>query len=327
MKKFKLMNKVQVTQKNLLKDYAPLYIEERKNYFYEKALKKFGDDDCILDVSRWECEKGNLDFSDADFSKTKVSAVKNYFHYDEDVSADSKKVWFLNFADYNLFGYYDGMLFAQDEIQTLEHPLLGSVCEMLYGEDIENLEPTTAEKFNFNPRPYLVQNVPWWIRVDTSPDRSGINVYGSNFRNLPIEDVKKKVGVVDGKFFNNIIAVAAPTPNSYEEYSERELEYIIQALVSSFGPAKKLSGEKKCVIHTGNWGCGAFGGNRELMYLVQLYVANLFGVDEIVFHAASDDLFVSARQKLEKLKLCHNLEDAVECLLDMHFVWGESDGN
>lgn len=60
--------------------------------------------------------------------------------------ADSARIeWHVNFADYNLFGYYGGNLFAQDEMQVqsrrhallshsmqvMEHPSLGSIREAL----------------------------------------------------------------------------------------------------------------------------------------------------------------------------------------------------
>lgn len=327
MKSFTFMNGIQVNQKNLLEDFPPLYVSERKRYFYGQALKRFGDGDCTLDISRWECGKGDIPLCMDGGTGTKVSAVENYFRYDQDVSSGSKKVWFMNFADFDLFAYYGGPMFAQDEIQTLEHPLLGSVCEMLNKTGMPNLEPTVSEDTNYWPRPYLIQNVPWWIRVDTSADRSGINIYGRNFSNLPMEDVKRKVGVVDGNYFNNIIAVAAPLSWNESRYSSGEIEYILQALVASYGPAKELSGEKKCVIHTGNWGCGAFGGNRELMYLAQLYVAHVMGVDEIVFHAVSDDLFSNARAHLKDLAAMKSLYEATACIESLGYEWGQDDGN
>src|SRR5215468_9203977 len=39
--------------------------------------------------------------------------------------------WTLNFADPHLFVAYGGPLLAQDELQVLEHPSLGSLCEAL----------------------------------------------------------------------------------------------------------------------------------------------------------------------------------------------------
>ncbi len=41
--------------------------------------------------------------------------------------------WHVNFADPNLFYAYGSALFAQDEIQVAEHPVLGSLREPLSG--------------------------------------------------------------------------------------------------------------------------------------------------------------------------------------------------
>ena len=51
------------------------------------------------------------------------------------------------------------------------------------------------------------------------------------------------------------------------------------------------------VIHTGFWGCGAFGGNRVLMTMLQSLAADLAGV-EMIFWAFDDqgvDLVRKAR--------------------------------
>jgi Poly (ADP-ribose) glycohydrolase (PARG) len=37
-------------------------------------------------------------------------------------------------------------------------------------------------------------------------------------------------------------------------------------------------------VHTGYWGCGAFGGNRVLMALLQVLAAGSAGLDQLVFH-------------------------------------------
>lgn len=48
--------------------------------------------------------------------------------------------WHVNFADPNLFYAYGSALFAQDEIQVAEHPVLGSLREALFAEG----QPTTT---------------------------------------------------------------------------------------------------------------------------------------------------------------------------------------
>ncbi len=46
-------------------------------------------------------------------------------------SAPGQVEWYVNFADSRLFGFYEGHLFAQDEMQVMEHPCLGSIRDAL----------------------------------------------------------------------------------------------------------------------------------------------------------------------------------------------------
>ena len=47
--------------------------------------------------------------------------------------------WYLNFAHYDLFCAYGGALFAQDEMQVVEHPALASLRHALLDEGIKPL--------------------------------------------------------------------------------------------------------------------------------------------------------------------------------------------
>ena len=46
-------------------------------------------------------------------------------------------------------------------------------------------------------------------------------------------------------------------------------------------------GPARVVVHTGHWGCGAFGGNRVLMALLQVVAARMAGLERLVFHAGA----------------------------------------
>lgn len=61
------------------------------------------------------------------------------------------------------------------------------------------------------------------------------------------------------------------------------------------------------MIHTGWWGCGAFGGNRRLMAILQFAAAQLAGVDAVVFHRGSDDAADEAGAALEAWASQHRL--------------------
>ena len=85
------------------------------------------------------------------------------------------------------------------------------------------------------------------------------------------------------------------------------------------------------VIHTGFWGCGAYGGNRELMTMLQLLAARLAGVDAVVFHAgdaAGVETFKRSQKMLQDI-LAETQETGtvVEKLEARGFLWGVGDGN
>ena len=48
--------------------------------------------------------------------------------------------------------------------------------------------------------------------------------------------------------------------------------------------ASTTGGDAAVVVHTGWWGCGAFGGNRVLMAILQVIAAEMAGVGQLVFH-------------------------------------------
>lgn len=41
---------------------------------------------------------------------------------------------------------------------------------------------------------------------------------------------------------------------------------------------------EKCVINTGNWGCGVFGNNLHIITIIQLLAAYLADIDLLVYH-------------------------------------------
>src|SRR5262245_1526408 len=67
-----------------------------------------------------------------------------------DYRASGSAVWHVNFADPQLFVGYGTPLLAQDELQVLEHPVLGSLREALLAAKL----PAVTEQ-NDEPTPVL----------------------------------------------------------------------------------------------------------------------------------------------------------------------------
>ena len=86
------------------------------------------------------------------------------------------------------------------------------------------------------------------------------------------------------------------------------------------------------VIHTGFWGCGAFGGNRVLMTLLQAMAAEMAGIDRLVFHtgdASGTTAFQAAQQVIARdlNGPRGDIAPMIDRIAAMGFEWGMSDGN
>ncbi|MBQ3825113.1 MAG: hypothetical protein II811_03140, partial [Spirochaetaceae bacterium] len=142
---------------DLIKNYPPEYSCKNKKIKYEEALAIHKKQTGKIGVSRWRFAESQSPLTKNDVS---VKFCDEYFSYDDADTADTK-VYYFNYADPNLFGYYDSDLFAQDEIQTLEHPLLGSVMEYIDKNETSVLKSLTEE--NGEPTPYIVEGAPYWL--------------------------------------------------------------------------------------------------------------------------------------------------------------------
>lgn len=111
------------------------------------------------------------------------------------------------------------------------------------------------------------------------------------------------------------------------EYKRRQIELILKAVIASFSAAIELADKKKCVIHTGNWGAGAFGNNRKLIYLAQLVGASVAGGAELVFHAIDEDDLAVAQKKFDEWKGSTDFVECVDFFVNQYYYWACDEGN
>jgi hypothetical protein len=245
------------------------------------------------------------------------------------VLADEQAVeWHVNFADPHLFFAYGSGLFAQDEIQAAEHPALGALREALTAS---GASPTTVE--GGRPTPILVRGVERRCRVATDRDTGQgrpRGLYGNLFAAASEVTVRRAVTRIDPPTVTNLIAVAAPT-GRFGPYGREEIEGVLTTAFTGFRAAVLESGNAAVAVHTGFWGCGAFGGNRVLMALLQVLAAGMAGVRRPVFHtfdAAGTAALDSALRRIEDLPgPTIAFRDLADRIAAMGFEWGVSDGN
>ena len=102
-----------------------------------------------------------------------VLPVAGFFDYQPVIGGDDVVEWHVNFADPDVFAYYGGGLFAQDEMQVAEHPGLGALREALVAAGID-ARTKTADR----PTPILVTGVERRVAIETDPDAAAGRPHG-----------------------------------------------------------------------------------------------------------------------------------------------------
>lgn len=243
--------------------------------------------------------------------------------------------WHVNFADPNLFVAYGTGLFAQDEMMCAEHPILGSVREAV----LERFASALTEE-DGQPTPVLVAGAERRCRIETSPDLAAgrpEGLYGRRFAAADTETVCRATIPIVPPTITNVLAMAAPS-YGHGRYTREEIQQILQTAFTGFLAARlesqRLAGETVPVaVHTGFWGCGAFGGNRLLMTILQILAAAMAGLDALVYftaEAAGQNDFQTAVQLLRERVSPEDavpLSEVIEAVEGLGLRWGTSDGN
>jgi hypothetical protein len=267
---------------------------------------------------------------------TELVARADVYDYVPTTAAPSVE-WHVNFADPSLFVAYASGLFAQDEMQVAEHPALGSLREALLAGGHKAL----AEE-NGAPTPVLVRGVERRVMIATNADAAAgrpDGLYGNRFASADEAAVRRAATPIDPPTITNLIAIAAPACGR-GEYTADDVELILTTAYTGFAAAaaesRRAAGDAATtVVHTGFWGCGAFGGNRVVMALLQLLAARLARVDRLVFHtfdrAGGDDLdralTLHERDFSPALHGPIPIREVIDRAVGMCLKWGVSDGN
>jgi hypothetical protein len=220
----------------------------------------------------------------------------------------------------------------QDEIQVAEHPVLGSLREALVAE---GRTVTTIE--NGRPTPVLVMGAERCVRIKTAPgtESGGPSwLYGMAFARATADAVREATTRIDPPTISNIIAIVAPY-GGRGRYQREQIGLAISTAYSGFRAAvlesRRTAGPEALVaVHSGFWGCGAFGGNRVMMSLVQLVAADMAGLARLVFHVGDPSGRTSVERALAlapDLATATSTTELVARAEALGLAWGGSDGN
>ena len=229
-----------------------------------------------------------------------IQILEKGFEYIE--GDDSTKIWYTNFTDKEAFDNRDTPGFKSlTDLQIMEMPLLYKVNRFLNTDCFACISPTTYYKDGKHscPTPVLFENVPQWVSV------RDIHIIKNN-------------QIITRDKTNNIISMQAVSCNS-ELYERKHLNYLCQTLFAGFGgiiSQSRKSKVKNIELHMGNLECGSHynNNNKELIYLSQLIVASIIGIQKIYFHCVDKDAFSQAQKKFEALEDEFSYEELVSYL-------------
>ncbi|MGE0870355.1 MAG: hypothetical protein AB7P03_17450 [Kofleriaceae bacterium] len=312
----------------LLAKHPPKLKHPHKRLVFELACPPHATHRGPVTVTRWRAAAlpANLELA-----RVELIVSRGYYDYRD----SGPGTWHVNFADPQLFVAYGSSLLAQDELQAAEHPVLGSVREALLAEKL----PAQTEE-NLEPTPVLVANVERRCEIATAPDLDAgrpYGLYGNRFASATAEVVRKAIRLVDPPTISNLIAIAAPG-GGRGAYFRRDLDRILLTAYTGFlaavSESHRSSPGTTVEIRTGFWGCGAFGGNRHAMTLLQLLAARLAGIARLRFYAFDDNGEADVRAGVADLervpgagRVGESLDDLMERIADLDYEWGISDGN
>lgn len=320
------LNRHEFQADRLIKEYPPRWNGRNKLKVFGIACSGPHPFHGHVIYSRWREEKPPDRISQGSCNFTSRKGIFEYGEPDH-----GSVVWHLNFADPDLFVAYSSSLLAQDELQVAEHPILGSLREAL---EAAGEAPRTVD-YSGHPTPITISGVERRCVISTMPTAiSPRGLYGNEFGRADEKQVRAATKALNPPTKTNILAMAAPACGS-GSYTGEQLTNVLNTAYTGFAAAK-LAGAfvgaptNRVIIHTGFWGCGAFGGNRTLMIILQCLAADLAGID-LVFWAFDDQglqIVEEARAAYSQLLATNaSTEEILHKVGKMDFKWGDSDGN
>ena len=305
---------------DLVRRFPPKFTHPNKKVVYEVACPPGTRHGGTVTSSRWTA--GRLPTDVPRERVTEIADRAGFFDYTLPAADDASVHWHLNFADAHLFYGYGKSLFAQDELQTAEHPALGSVREALVAEGEVGCAALTEDAQG--PTPVLVRGVERRCQIVT------YGLYGYRFAGAPADRVREATRRLDPPTISNILAIAAPS-SGRGAYREAEITRILLTAWAGFAAAR-LEAASPVTIHTGFWGCGVFGGNRILMTALQIVAAHLARTECLIFHLGQNPgdahFFEAGRSMADALLAAHPTTlHVIGAVVDQRLMWGKGDGN
>ncbi|CAF1264786.1 unnamed protein product [Rotaria sordida] len=334
----------EMKSKDLYEKYSPSFRDKNKQYIFKyiNEIKKYSpSSDRSLLVTRWRPFLPTLAPDNLSLTSTKIKFQSDVFKYD--TCGDNQSVeWYLNFANHDLFAYYSGPLLAQDELQVLECVELAALREyFVQTVNTVGSYTTGSDKSTHKtvPTPILISNTERVIQMDTS------KIYGNAFAKASERQLIQACQYLTQPQTVNLIAIEAPS-HGQGIYTREQVNYIITTCYVGFKAAQILAQKTyalntksrrssnrssntrfRTIIHTGWWGCGAYGNNRQMMILAQMLAAYWTQIDELIFHTQTNEHdrdIKAARDIVEKLLPEKNIDRVIDDIVRFNLQWEKS---
>ncbi|CAF0922063.1 unnamed protein product [Rotaria sp. Silwood1] len=336
----------ELNSKDLYENYPPNFENKNKLFIFDLLNNKHtylpSPNKSIL-FTRWKPFIPIIESNNR--SSTVIKFQADVFNYKSDSNSQTIE-WYLNFANSDLFAYYGGPLLAQDELQVLECVELAALRQYFI-QAINTVGSRTVNSDAHNnrsvPTPILISNTERVIELDTK------DIYGNSFAHANKEQLQHAFKLVEPPQVVNLIAIEAP---SYGEgcYTYDQINYILTNCYTGFKAAQILAHKThemntyaskshdrrpsrsepnifRTVIHTGWWGCGAYGNNRQMMLITQMLAAHWAHADEIIFHTQNNEHendITKARAVFEQLKNGQQVREIIEEIIKLNLEWEKS---
>lgn len=327
------LERLEFDTQQLLSDHPPVWEDKNKRAVFEVSSPVGCTHEGRLLFTRWPAmplpEMVNLEEA-----LQVLEARSDVYDYAPVLTNPDAVEWHVNFADPNLFSAYGSPLMAQDELQVAEHPALGAIKEAL------DAGLHTAQTMDRNyPTPVLIMGVERRCQISTGrnaeegrPD----GLYGNHFSDSDVDVVRRATRPLSPPTMTNLMAMSAPS-DGYGRYDRGQIERILVTAYTAFRAgcleADRASTLTPAVaVHTGFWGCGAYGGNRVIMAMLQIVAAGMAGVDRLVFHTVDEERMSVLNRATRVLRSDFSglgemeTREVCECIYGMGFEWGMSNG-
>lgn len=297
---------------------APTIRDSNKRYVYDQVMKgRQVDDQLTVTYHAYpaqEIRKVRV------FGGIPLHIEQNSGKFPFPDSDEEHEHWTADFADNDLLGFCKGGLLAQEELLCVEHPSLVHLKEELEKSD----ETRYLSRPNSPDRIALIRG---------AKRRAVFNMYGNGFASASHEEINRHLQVIPDPQASNIFAFAAPVGAPNTPYSRSDFETAFIRAYNAFRAMKEGGDErnKTVVVHTGNWGCGAFGGNPVIMNLLQMLAASAAGVEHLNFYpmSARQEMTEANRifDEVQRVKPIATVEEVISYLeKNYEFKWGVSNG-